>query len=108
MPALEKARITNTVTNESIYVMFNPEEYTVNRDINYAQTGVPGLSGPIIQFVHGNLQTLEMELFLDTYEAHRENNRALNQAGDDVRKLARKITDLMNIAPTMHAPPVLL
>ena len=33
--------------------MFNPEEYTVNRDINYAQTGVPGLSAPIIQFVHG-------------------------------------------------------
>ncbi len=105
---LEKAIITNTVSSERIPVMFNPEEYTVNKDINYAQTGVPGLSGPIIQFVHGNLQTLEMELFLDTYEGHRENNRALNQAGDDVRKLARKITDLMNIDPTMHAPPVLL
>jgi contractile injection system tube protein/LysM domain-containing protein len=108
MPALEKARITNTVTNESTYVMFNPEEYTVNRDINYAQTGVPGLSAPILQFVHGNMQTLEMELFLDTYEAHREGSRVLNQAGEDVRNLTRQVTDLMNINPQTHAPPVLL
>jgi len=105
---LEKAIITNTVSGERIPVMFNPEEYTVNKDINYAQTGVPGLSAPIIQFVHGNMQTLEMELFLDTYEAHREGNRVLNQAGKDVRTLTRKITDLMNIEPTTHAPPVLL
>ena len=106
--ALEKAQITNTVTGEIVPVMFNPEEYTTNRDINYSQTGVPGLSAPIIQFVHGNLQTLEMELFLDTYESHQESNRTINQAGDDVRKLTRKITDLMNIDATIHAPPVLL
>ena len=56
--------------------MFNPEEYTVNKDMNYAQTGVPGLSAPIIQFVHGNMGTLEMELFLDTYEEHREGSRS--------------------------------
>jgi nucleoid-associated protein YgaU len=106
--ALEKAQITNTVTNEVVPVMFNPEEYTTNRDINYAQTAVPGLSAPIIQFVNGNMQTLDMELFLDTYESHKEGNRVLNQPGDDVRKLTTKITELMNIDATIHAPPVLL
>jgi hypothetical protein len=106
--ALEKALITNTDTDERIEVMFNPEEYTLNRDINYAQTGVPGLSAPILQFVHGNLQTLEMELFLDTYEAHRNGSRVLNQAGEDVRTLTSKITHLMDIDPKTHAPPVLL
>ena len=106
--SLEKAIITNTVTLEKIPVMFNPQEYTVNKDINYAQTGVPGLSAPIIQFVHGNMQTLEMELFLDTYEEHRDGSRALNQAGEDVRNLTSKITDLMNIDPDIHAPPVLI
>ena len=108
MASLEKAKITNTVTGKSIDVMFNPEEYTVNRDINYAQTPVPGLSAPIIQFVHGNMQTLEMELFLDTYEAHREGNRLINKAGADVRTLTRQITGLMSIDRTTHAPPVLL
>ena len=105
---LEKATITNTVTGDRVAVMFNPEEYTQTRENNFAAIGVPGLSAPIIQFVHGNQQSLEMELFLDTYEAHKSGNRALNQAGDDVRKLARAVTDLMNIDRTTHAPPVLL
>ena len=52
-------------------MQFNPEEYTLSRDINYAQAAIPGLSAPILQFVNGNMQTLEMELFLDTYEEHK-------------------------------------
>ncbi len=108
MSSLEKALLTNTITGERIPVMFNPEEYSLNKDINYSQAGVPGLSAPILQFVHGNMQTLEMELFLDTYEAHRNGSRTLNAAGADVRTLTRKITDLMNIDATTHAPPVLL
>lgn len=106
--ALEKAIITNTITGDKIPVMFNPEEYTVNQDINFAQNAVPGLSAPIIQFVSGNMQTLEMELLIDTYEAHKESNVIINQAGEDVRNLTRKITDFMNIEPSTHAPPVLL
>jgi hypothetical protein len=106
--ALEKAIITNTVTGERVPVMFNPEEYTVNRDINYAHTAIPGLSAPVLQFVSGNMQTLEMELFLDSYEEHRAGDRVLNQAQSDVRVLVRRLTDLMNIAPSTHAPPVLL
>ena len=105
---MEKAIITNTVTAEDIPVMFNPEEYTLNKDNNYAQQSVPGLSAPIVQFVSGNQQTLDMELFLDTYEAHRSGSRQLNQAGDDVRDLTRKITGLMEIDPATHAPPVLI
>ena len=106
--ALEKAVITNTVTGERIPVLFNPEEYTLNRENNFAQIAVPGLSAPILQFVHGQQQTLQMELFLDTYEAHKEGNRPLNAAGDDVRRLTSKVTDLMNIDASTHAPPVLM
>jgi nucleoid-associated protein YgaU len=106
--SLEKALLVNDVTGDRIPVLFNPEEYTLNKDINYAQAVVPGLSSPLIQFVNGNMQTLEMELFLDTYEEHREGNRVLNQAGEDVRNLARKITDLLVINPSIHAPPPLI
>jgi nucleoid-associated protein YgaU len=105
---MEKAVITNTVTGTKIPVMFNPEDYTVNREINYAQAAIPGLSGPVLQFVNGNMQTLEMELFLDTYEEHKVNNRVLNNPHDDVRSMTSQITNLMNIDPTTHAPPVLL
>lgn len=101
---LEKATITNTVSGVRVPVLFNPEEYTVNRDNNFAQMAIPGLRAPLLQFVHGNMQTLEMELLVDSYEAH----GGRNGAGEDVRTLTRQITDLMNIDPTTHAPPVLL
>lgn len=97
MPSLEKAVITNTVSGEQTPVMFNPHEYSLNKTINYAETAVPGLSAPILQFVNGNMRTLEMELFVDTYEETR-----------DVRDETRKILDLMEIQPDTHAPPVLV
>ena len=105
---LEKAVLTNTVTGQQIPVQFNPEEYSLNRDINYAQAAVPGLSAPLLQFVGGNLQTLDMELFLDSYEAHKQGSRVINAAQSDVRDLVRQVADLMAIQPSTHAPPVLL
>lgn len=105
---MEKAVITNTVTSERIPVMFNPTDYTVNQAVNYAQSVIPGLSGPVLQFISGSMQTLEMELFLDTNEKHSIGNRILNNAQDDVRKLTSQLTNLMTIQPSTHAPPVLL
>lgn len=95
--SLQKASITDTATNNAIEVQFNPEEYTLTRENNFAQAAVPGMSGPLLQFVHGNLQTLEMELFVDTYEQR-----------SDVRDVTNQITGLMDINEKMHAPPVLL
>jgi hypothetical protein len=101
---LEKATITNTVTGQRTAVLFNPEEYSLSRDNNFAQVAIPGLRGPLLQFVAGNMQTLEMELLVDSYEAHGSANAALS----DVRELTGQITGLMNIDPSTHAPPVLL
>jgi len=106
--ALEKAVIANTVTGERIAVLFNPEEYTLNRDNTFAQIPVPGLSSPIVQFVNGNQQSLDMELLVDTQEAHKSGSRTLNAAGADVRTITRRLTDLMNIERSTHAPPVLV
>lgn len=105
--AMEKALITNLVTQEKIPVLFNPEEYTLNKDINYAQAAVPGLSGPILQFVNGNMSTLEMELLVDSREAHVEGTTSV-AANSDVRVLTGKITNLMAINSDTHAPPVVL
>src|SRR5258708_5815529 len=88
--------------------MFNPEQYTVNRDNNFAQVAIPGLRAPLLQFVHGNAQTLEMELLLDTVEAHAAGSRRLNAPGDDVRPLVNSIISLLDIDPATHAPPILL
>jgi nucleoid-associated protein YgaU len=108
--APEKATITNLQEplgeTNPIHVLFNPEEYTLNKDINYAQGTIPGLSGPILQFVNGNMSTLEMELLVDTLEAH-PGSMPPHRAGVDVRILTKRITDLMEVNPNTHVPPVL-
>jgi hypothetical protein len=92
---LAKAKILVEATGETITVTFNPEEYSLNKDNNFASQNVPGLSGPLLQFVHGNMRTLEMELFFDTYEKN-----------IDVRQETNKITDLLKINRDLHAPPI--
>ena len=94
--ALAKARITVEHTGRNIDVRFNPEEYSLNKDNNFASQAIPGLGSPVLQFVHGNLRTLEMELFFDTTDAR-----------TDVRAQTQPVTDLLKIDSELHAPPVL-
>lgn len=101
---LQKAVITvfRGTGKEDISVRFNPEEYSVNKDNNLAVQGIPGLSGPIVQFVNGNLRTLEMELFFDTWDTPTVPKK-------DVRKeFTNKIVGLLEIDAQLHAPPLLL
>lgn len=98
--ALEKAFIQPLDNNgfprgERIVVMFNPEEYSIDRSVNYQRTNLPGLQTPITQFVYGNAQTLKIDLFFDTYERR-----------EDVRNYTRKLTQLLDIDRDLHAPPV--
>ncbi len=97
---LEKIRILNEFTNEHFHVMFNPEEYTLSKDNSFSSQNVLGLSGPVQQFLHGNLRTLDMELFFDTYERPDGPDR-------DVRTETEKVTNLLKIDSNLHAPPVL-
>lgn len=93
---LTKAKITVEHTGASFDVQFNPEEYSLNKDNSFASQAIPGLSSPLLQFVHGNVRTLEMELFFDT-----------SAGRTDVRDQTQKVTDLLKIDSDLHAPPVL-
>jgi Contractile injection system tube protein/LysM domain len=98
---LVKATITSEKTNEKLEVMFNPEEYSLNRDNNFASQAIPGLSSPLLQFAHGNLRTLDMELLFDTYEVKVDAQR-------DVRIQTQRLIKFMEIDSSLHAPPILL
>jgi hypothetical protein len=52
---------------KKIEVLFNPSEYTIEKANKYQSTPIPGLATPVHQFVHGESDTLTMELFFDTY-----------------------------------------
>lgn len=97
---LAKIQIMVENTGEKFNVLFNPEEYTINKDNNFASQAIPGLSGPLLQFVHGNMRTLEMELFFDTYDTD-------SLPKQDVRDLTNRVVNLTTIDPELHAPPIL-
>ncbi|MEK7729844.1 MAG: peptidoglycan-binding protein [candidate division KSB1 bacterium] len=102
MPGLELEKLAKaTIINLNdpgtpIRVLFNPEKYTMERSNQFAEIGIPGLSSPLLQFIRGNIKTLTMELFFDTYETKK-----------DVRsEYIDKIMALMEIDPELHAPPI--
>ena len=66
--ALEKATIINLESGAQVRVQFNPEEYSLSGENTFAQAAVPGRTAPLLQYAHGNLRTIEMELFFDTFE----------------------------------------
>src|SRR5215210_1678650 len=95
-----------TITKEGkpasrLTVLYNPEEYTVSKDNNFAVQSVPGLGAPIVQFVNGNQRTLEVELFFDSYDTP-------TLPKEDVRLQTGPVVRLMDIESETHAPPVLL
>jgi hypothetical protein len=97
---MDRLQVTVEHTGRVLHLPFNPEEYTLNQDNTFASQAIPGLSGPILQFVNGNMQTLEMELFFDTWDTD-------SLAKRDVRELTGQVVGLLDIDKELHAPPVL-
>jgi nucleoid-associated protein YgaU len=99
--ALKKVTIKvleGTNKDLEIKAQFNPEEYTINKDNNVAVQGIPGLPAPLLQYVNGNLRTLEMELFFDTWDSR-------DAKKQDVRGKTNRVVALMDIDSDLHAPP---
>jgi len=76
-------------------VLFNPTQYSIVKANTIAEAAIPGLGSPILQFVHGNVRTLNMDLFFDTYEER-----------TDVSTETEKVYNLLAIEASTHAPPI--
>jgi hypothetical protein len=51
-----------------VEVQFNPNELTFNKSAQFAEVAIPGLDAPILQFVRGQSETMNVDLFFDTTE----------------------------------------
>jgi len=96
---LERLQIVPEAPLEAFYVMFNPERYTVNKAVQHAEIGIPGLDSPILQFVRGQNEKITMELFFDTTSG------GMGDDATDVREETKKVYYLLKILPETHAPP---
>ncbi len=118
---VEKMRITNLDKKESFEVLYNPQNYTRQKTVNYHPVPQPGANAPIVQFHSGDMEVLQFELFFDSVSAGSEvggtaadrlkfaGNSALpTLAGQiDVRDYTKKVTELMSIDNDLHRPPEL-
>jgi nucleoid-associated protein YgaU len=64
--AKAKIKLVSHDDQPEIDVMFNPTEFQISRNMSYAEIGVPGLAMPLLQFIRGEAQTLQLELFVDS------------------------------------------
>jgi hypothetical protein len=83
--------------NDPIKVLFNPEQYSIEKSNQFASMAIPGRGSPVIQFVRGEAETLSLDIFFDTYTYYN---------GEDVRNYTEKIAELLKIKGDTHAPPV--
>lgn len=113
--SLEKAYIEILAGSRSrgdgriIKVLFNPAEYSLERANAYKATPLPGLGGPLIQFVNGDAPTLSMDLFLDDWtDPNGPPGDFLPFAsggGKMIKDRIDEIISLLDIDPELHAPP---
>ncbi|MEG0780308.1 MAG: hypothetical protein RR426_06855 [Oscillospiraceae bacterium] len=119
--ALEKAKLIiekepgKKDGKETLTVQFNPAEYNLSENVNYAEKNVPGFPGPITQFVSGAAANLNLSLTFDTYDTPENGVRQVQSAGElkdmkphkptDVSLLTRKVAKLIAIDGSLHRPP---
>jgi hypothetical protein len=95
MATLEKAKLINFDTNDTMDVLFNPKEYSIEKSVQWEPHKAPGLNVPEQEFTSGNPAVLSVELFFDTYEAK-----------TDVHEHTDKIMNLTLINADKHRPPL--
>lgn len=87
---------------QTLEVLYNPTEYSIDTDNQISETAIPGLGAPVMQFVHGRGRTLSMQLFIDTTEPQMRAGTLFSDASEAVAK----ITDLLAIKSATKAPPL--
>ncbi len=93
---MELQKVTISPRNlPSFRVLFNPTQYALAKGNTIAEAAIPGLGAPILQYVHGNVRTLSMDLFFDTFEER-----------TDVSWQTGNIYQLLDVEATTHAPPI--
>jgi nucleoid-associated protein YgaU len=95
VPATIKLLDRDMNETDTVDVLFNPTEYSLDKSVEYGSISLPGMDTPVSQFVSGNAEMLSMELLVDTYET-----------GEDVREHVDKLDQLVRVDGERHAPPL--
>lgn len=98
-----KAKLLVEGQKDSITVEFNPTEYNLSNSIQYSEKSIPGLDGPIGQYIAGASTTLNVTFTFNTYRPPTLDKP--EEGGSDVTKYTKKISKLTQINGTLHRVP---
>jgi hypothetical protein len=85
------------LTAGALTALFNPKEYTISKSVPWNPQATAGLDAPEMQFTMGQGETLQLELFFDTFEQR----SPVTAHTDKLHKMALIDADL-------HRPPMVL
>lgn len=117
---LEKMTITlPDNNNKSFQVLYNPESYVQEREVQYSGVKSAGGLNITTQFASSGRETLSFKLFFDSLSAGGEVGGTITDQAAfsvasvypspmkvDVRDYTKKVTDLMLVVEKLHRPPV--
>jgi hypothetical protein len=88
-------------SDECVTAQYNPTEITFEKGVQIAETVIPGIDSPILQFVSGRNETLALDLFFD------RTDEGMDGTAKPVTEFTDKFYQLVKIDPATHAPPIL-
>ena len=103
-----KLEIEKEVGMSIVEVLFNPSEYQLTDGASYSEKKIPGLDGPILQYISGDATELSLNLFLDTYVPPAASSLisfGTPKESTDVSNITKQIADATSIDGSMHRPP---
>jgi hypothetical protein len=105
LPSLSGRRRPDVLGFEDgrLEVLFNPTEYSIDRETTFAEVAIPGLDAPVLQYVRGNGDKMSFELFLDVTDRMKDGVVVTDQSVREV--FVRPLERLMLKNATLHAPP---
>src|SRR5687767_3903079 len=81
---------------------YNPSEYTLTKNAQYAEHTIPGLDSPVLQFVRGQAETVSLDLFFDS------SDDGMGRNAKPVTKRTDEFYRLVKMSGSQHAPPICL
>jgi len=102
-----KLEIEKEIGISIVEVLFNPSEYQLTDGASYSEKKVPGLDGPIVQYISGEATELSLNLFLDTYVPPSSSLISFGTppVSKDVSSITKQIADATSIEGSLHRPP---
>jgi hypothetical protein len=101
--ALDRRVVIKTDFGETIEasadsrIFFNPNQYTIQKRVNWKENESRGMDLPQVQFNAGGPRSLSLSLMFDTYE---------KLPVQDVRELTKRIAKLAEVAEGKDRPPM--